>query len=317
MKRFAAQAVTVMILLCVLLACSPRTEQPDNITESSTVPQTTAETAPPSGWQETDGNRYYLHPDGTYAVGWLELDSKRYYLDENGILQTGWLETDGNRYYLLEDGSMARGRVEIEGTAHYFTSAGTPILLVNPWNYIPEDYAPDLVTVSTSIGYAGCQVERSCYDALTTMMADCKKESGSSVYIISGYRSHQTQATNYNRMVNEYIYAGYSRDEARKKAATEVAIPGTSEHQSGLAVDIIDTRQWTLTENQANLPGQKWLMENCWRYGFILRYPADKTAVTGIIYEPWHYRYVGTETAAEIHRSGLTLEEYLDDLTEK
>ena len=108
-----------------------------------------------------------------------------------------------------------------------------------------------------------------------------------------------------------------SREEAEIEAAKTVAIPGTSEHQLGIAVDIIDTQNWSLVEEQENLEGQQWLMENCWRYGFILRYPKGTTDITGIIYEPWHYRYVGLELAQEIHGLGITLEEYLDMLTEE
>ena len=80
-------------------------------------------------------------------------------------------------------------------------------------------------------------------------------------------------------------------------------------------MDIIDTRLWALEEEQADLPAQKWLMENSWKYGFILRYPKGKIDVTGIIYEPWHNRYVGLEVAKELHDSGLTLEEYLQNLS--
>jgi D-alanyl-D-alanine carboxypeptidase len=108
---------------------------------------------------------------------------------------------------------------------------------------------------------------------------------------------------------------GYSHEEALVEAAKVVAIPGTSEHQLGLAVDIIDTRLWALEEEQADLPAQQWLMENSWRYGWILRYPTGKSQITGIIYEPWHYRYVGRYVAAEIHELDICLEEYLTMLT--
>ena len=94
-----------------------------------------------------------------------------------------------------------------------------------------------------------------------------------------------------------------------------MAIPGTSEHQLGLALDIVDTRSWTLSGSQANFKGLQWLMAHCWEYGFVLRYPEGKTDVTGIIYEPWHYRYVGKEVAAELQESGLTLEEYMSSLS--
>ena len=94
-------------------------------------------------------------------------------------------------------------------------------------------------------------------------------------------------------------------------AAKAVAIPGTSEHQLGLAVDIVDANMQDLTDEQENTATQKWLMANSWRYGFIHRYPNDKTDITGIIYEPWHYRYVGKDAAQDIFNRDITLEEYL------
>ena len=90
-----------------------------------------------------------------------------------------------------------------------------------------------------------------------------------------------------------------------------VAYPGTSEHQLGLALDIVDVSYQQLDTEQENTPVQQWLMKNSWKYGFVLRYPADKSDITGIIYEPWHYRYVGKEAAAEIYENKLCLEEYL------
>ena len=99
-------------------------------------------------------------------------------------------------------------------------------------------------------------------------------------------------------------------DEAPALAAQSVAVPGTSEHQLGLAVDIIDEYYTNLDRGQEDTDTQQWLMENCWRYGFILRYPNGTTDKTGIIYEPWHYRYVG-EFAEQIHNSGLVFEDYI------
>ena len=92
---------------------------------------------------------------------------------------------------------------------------------------------------------------------------------------------------------------------------TVVALPGTSEHQLGLALDLVDESYQNLDEGQENTKVQKWLMQNSWRYGFILRYPTDKSSVTGIIYEPWHYRYLGRDMARDVYESGLCLEEFL------
>lgn len=268
-----------------------------------------------TGWLEYGGARYYLDENGSPLIGWQTIDDKRYYFTEDGAAYTGWLELDGARYYLKSDGSMARGRVEIEGVTHYFTSAGAPILLVNPWNYIPDGYEPDLVDIDNAkLSYTGLQVDRSCYGALIDMMTDCNEFSGAQVYVVSAYRTTARQTQNYNRKVNYWKGYGYTEAAAQQKAATSVAVPGTSEHQLGLAVDIVDTRSWKLTDEQATFAGQQWLMAHCWEYGFILRYPEGKTDITGIIYEPWHYRYVGQAVAAEIQESGLTLEEYLAGL---
>ena len=108
---------------------------------------------------------------------------------------------------------------------------------------------------------------------------------------------------------------GYSQAEAEELAAKVVAVPGTSEHQLGLAVDIVSTDYYVLDESQATTKTQQWLMEHCWEYGFILRYPDDKSEITGIIYEPWHYRYVGTAVSLPLRDSGLCLEEYLGAVT--
>ena len=102
-----------------------------------------------------------------------------------------------------------------------------------------------------------------------------------------------------------------SPEDAPEEAATTVALPGTSEHQLGLAVDLMDESYPYLNEAQEWTETQRWLMDNCWRYGFILRYPNGTSDITGIIYEPWHYRYVGEEYAKIIHEMDLTLEEYL------
>ena len=248
-------------------------------------------------------------------TGWLDLDRKRYYLGEDGTVYVGWLQLNGERYYLQPDGVMAKGMVQIDGQKHYFTSTGAYIILANPWNYIPEGYEPNLVTMEKH-KYNVQKVDAICYDALIQMLDDCKEESQTAV-VISSYRSMEGQTNNYNRKVNFYLNQGYGQEEAERLAAQSVARPGTSEHQLGLAVDIVDNKNWSLDETQATMPAQKWLMENSWKYGFILRYPVGKTAVTGIIYEPWHYRYVGKELAKELHELDLTLEEYLDKLTKE
>ncbi len=185
------------------------------------------------------------------------------------------------------------------------------LVLVNPWHPMEEGYEPELRQVTW--GYEEEQyMDVRAADALIQMVADCA-EAGNDPFICSSYRTMEKQQYLYNNKIYRLIYEeGVDEESAPGIAARSVAVPGTSEHQLGLAADIIDYNFPYLTSEQEEMPTQKWLMENCWDYGFILRYPNDKSEITGIIYEPWHYRYVGIEAAREIHELGLTLEEYLD-----
>lgn len=179
------------------------------------------------------------------------------------------------------------------------------LVLVNPWYPLPEDHQFELTTVTGKY-----KIDSRCADALKQFLADCKA-AGHTPYICSAYRTWDDQVYLFDKKVNSFISKGYSEAEAKVLAAKETAVPGTSEHQLGLAVDILcQSRPW-LDEGQAKTATQQWLMANCHKYGFILRYPKGTTPITGIIYEPWHYRYVGVEIATEIMTKGITFEEYL------
>ena len=142
------------------------------------------------------------------------------------------------------------------------------------------------------------------------MMDDARAE-GLEPYICSSWRSYETQEQLFEQEFESYIEQGYSENAARIQAAQWVAVPGTSEHELGLALDIVSVENQRLEEAQEDTPTQQWLMEHCYEYGFILRYPKDKEDITGIGYEPWHYRYVGREDAAAIQNLGVCLEEYV------
>ena len=305
----------LLLALCLLLAgCAPATPPVDNTAESSSSTAETENTteqagSPVTGWVTEDTQTFYVTEEGSRHTGWLDLNGNRYYLDENGVLQTGWLDYDGQTYYLQADGSAARGKVTVGSRVHYFTSAGAKVLVVNPWNFIPTGYAPDLVDAED--GYI---VDRACRDALMQMLKDCRA-AGYNARITSAYRRHTTQIELYNNKVYYFLDLGYDEATARTEAAKIIAVPGTSEHEMGLAVDLVDNGYWVLDEAQERTPAQKWLMEHCWEYGFILRYPNGKSEYTGIIYEPWHYRYVGKALALELQKTGQCLEEYLAALT--
>ena len=115
----------------------------------------------------------------------------------------------------------------------------------------------------------------------------------------------------YERQVQKQKNAGYSDTKAREVAATIVKRPGQSEHNTGLAADLGGSGDYSLNQSFERTAAYRWLIEHCADYGFILRFPKDKEAVTGVIYEPWHYRYVGKDAAQEIFNRDITLEEYL------
>ncbi len=262
-----------------------------------------------SGWVTVSGKRYYGATSCRPLTGWQEIDGIGYSFSEEGWQNTGWLERDGFRYYFFEDGTPAQGRATVDGASHTFAFNGQEVILVNPWNTIPQDYTVSLVEAENTH-----LVAEEAYPSFLEMMEDCRA-AGLQPVVCSGYRTQEYQQMLYDNRIQRWIATGLTQEEATEKAGLSVAVPGTSEHQLGLALDIIDTNNWHLDRTQAEMPTQQWLMEHSWEYGWILRYPDECSEVTGIIYEPWHYRYVGKVVAADIHASGLCLEEYLLRLT--
>jgi zinc D-Ala-D-Ala carboxypeptidase len=180
------------------------------------------------------------------------------------------------------------------------------LTLVNPWNSIMEDTEISLKQLKN-----GQSVDERCYPDLQEMMDDCRAD-GLNPYITSSYRSWDKQVKLFNNKLSRVTAQG--SNDPMTDAAKVVAIPGTSEHQLGLALDIVDKNHPALDSSQEDTAVQKWLIENSWKYGFILRYPEGKSEITGIIYEPWHYRYVGKDAAKDIYEQGLCLEEYLEQI---
>jgi len=262
-----------------------------------------------SGWAFFGDSTAYGDKNCHPLTGWQEIEGKRYYFNEAGILSAGWITIGSFDYYFLADGSPAQGKMTIDGVRHWFASNGQELALVNPDTPMPEDYTVELVSIG-----GDHQIAAIAYDSFQEMMEACR-DAGLHPAVCSSYRTQEYQEKLYERKVDSYLQEGYGEEEARELAGHTVAYPGTSEHQLGLALDLVDNRNWNLDESQAETETQKWLMENSWRYGWILRYPDEKSAITGIIYEPWHYRYVGKEIAKEIYELDMCLEEYLMMLT--
>ena len=179
------------------------------------------------------------------------------------------------------------------------------LILVNKTHPIPEDYQVELKSIGS-----GHQIDARAYDDFKAMI-QASQNDGVTIYVTSSYRDLNKQIALYEKKTDSYLQQGYSLEDALSKAGQVVAVPGTSEHHLGLALDMVSSEYRRLDEKQEQTKGFQWLKEHSWEYGFILRYPNGSTDITGIIYEPWHFRYVGLEAAKEIYESGVTLEEYL------
>lgn len=251
-----------------------------------------------TGWEDAEEGRRYYAEDGVQAFGWTQIEGKYYFFDQSGWMQTGWMSVGEYNYYLQEDGSAAVGPTEIDGQLYYFSPHGIQVVLVNSSHKVPGYYEADLVEY-----IPWHQVASVCLEPLTRMLEDCVA-AGYEYEFNSAYRSIQVQQDILWTRTQEHIAIGYTEEEAYAQARQTVALPGTSEHHLGLAVDILNVKK-------AELKALDWLGEHCWEYGFILRYAAEKAHITGIIHEPWHFRYVGTEVSMDMKDSGLCLEEYL------
>ncbi len=174
--------------------------------------------------------------------------------------------------------------------------------LYNRFNAIPQEALDALV-----LAPAGhLQMEEQAAAAFNAMY-EAAAADGITLTPVSGYRNNNTQTTNYNNSIQRYLSSGYSEEEAIRLTEQYYAIPGTSEHEAGLAMDI-----GHIDDSFANTPAYNWLQENCTQYGFIYRYPQDAVDVTHINWEPWHYRFIGANHALEYERLGMnSLEEYV------
>ena len=183
------------------------------------------------------------------------------------------------------------------------TSFGWNLILVNDDYRIPRNYEVELTELSN-----GEKVDSRIYPQLQQMFDDARTE-GLELFVREGYRTTQDQKNIMNERIQKYQDEGYSRWEAKERAEEYVAEPGTSEHELGIAVDInADTSKCSADAVYT------WLANNAYKYGFIKRYPDDKTEITGVNTEPWHYRYVGVDSAIEMQEKGLCLEEYIESL---
>lgn len=175
------------------------------------------------------------------------------------------------------------------------------ILIVNRQNSVEKEYIPEDLVVVNVPGIREIELTKEVSEKLEELFRDSRNE-GVNLSAVSGYRNYEYQENIFNDSVQA---------DGEEYASKYVAMPGKSEHQTGLAVDLFSEGDVSLTEEFENSPEFKWLDENMHNYGFILRYPKNKEHITGYSYEPWHLRYVGVELATDIKNKGVTLEEHV------
>lgn len=222
--------------------------------------------------------------------------------------------TSNNKHTISQkEQSNVSSRILPENT---FTPPENPdsweLILANKDNNIGKNYIPAEIKNTPE----GVEIDSRILKSYIKMTEDAM-DAGAPFWATSAYRSYDLQQEIFDKQIAlvKEENPNYTDEQAKQQAATVVAIPGTSEHQTGLAIDIVSNEHTALDEDSENSKAVKWLKENCYKYGFILRYPKGKEHITKITYEPWHYRYVGVEAATEITTKGITLEEYLGKYT--
>lgn len=252
----------------------------------------------------------------------IDLD-KAVFLDDSDIIAEddgGYLEIHGDigEFYSVSEiletaidrDAQGRGKTDnLEDTE--FSKDDWRLVLINKQHSIPDDYQVTLGKISTIKGTMYCD-ERIIDDYLDMLKA--AQEDNVKLEVTSPYRDTERQEYLFNRKIKAYMAKGLSYIEAYQLSSQAVTVPGASEHQIGLALDIVTPAYRNLTEGFAETDAGIWLAENSYKYGFILRYPKGKEYITGIEYEPWHFRYVGVEAATVITERGITLEEFWEEL---
>ena len=231
-----------------------------------------------------------------FLIGRNQITEITFLITESEVLQEEVTSTSLG----MNSDSSKKGNTIPENLPWYLT-------LVNFEYPLENDFAPASLAVANN----SYETDSRIADITKTMIADARKE-GVRIIAISAFRDYDYQTELFeNKVIRLQQSKGYSVTKAREEAATVVAYPGTSEHQLGLALDLVDARHVKLDESQENTAAYQWLFQHCAEYGFIVRYPNGKTEITGIIYEPWHFRYVGEQAAKVIMEKEITLEEYL------
>jgi D-alanyl-D-alanine carboxypeptidase len=230
-------------------------------------------------------------------------------LSENKWFQAGVSDTSENKTNIkIQSSDVYDGLLIMVNANQPLPDGFIPQNLVNISETIQTMQIPNVSSTKNTM-----TIKQEIMQDLALMLTDAAHQDLGWFYIVSAYRDKAYQEVLYNRKVSAYALGGMSQEQAEATAKTVVVYPGTSEHQTGLTLDICDNTS-SLTHRYAETEQGQWLARNSWKYGFILRYPEDKRDITGIIFEPWHIRYVGQPHAEIMTRSNWVLEEYIQTL---
>lgn len=246
------------------------------------------------------------------------LDGEEALLDDNDVIdgyEDAQLNNSDVDLYSIEDildkdttvQAKTEGQ-EVDVNSIVLNKDDWKLILINKHHPVPEGYEFELGTIK---GNMKCDAR--ILDSLLQMMQAAKKD-GVDLVVCSPYRDLNRQKVLFERKIKAYMDKGLSYLEAYQVSSQAVTVPGASEHQIGLALDIVCNTYQSLNDGFGETEAGKWLYENAYQFGFIQRYPQGKEYITGIMYEPWHYRYVGVEAATIIKQKNITLEELVEGL---
>ena len=236
---------------------------------------------------------------------WIEDSDLISQVDQSDLMSTDNIDTFTLDDFLNESDIDKASVKEAESS---FDKNAWNLILVNKTHPIPDDYEFELTTITGTM-----KCDKRVLEPLTDMLSAAKSD-GVDLIVCSPYRDYSLQTRLFERKINLYMDKGYSYLEAYKLSSQKVTVPGASEHQLGMAFDIVTSYHSTLDYEFGDTKAGKWLKEHSKEYGFILRYPRGKEDITSIEYEPWHFRYVGIEAATYIMDNEITLEEFVEGL---
>lgn len=294
-KRFAC---VVFILLCFMVGNSFAFPvfQEDSGFVAGTEEELAAASVESAGFFSEEEIR-----SETDSADFPEVEEEKYLFSE--ILKEDMPSKENTR----SGGKDDSDQVQEETAVPEFSTDDWKLVLINKQHPVPEDYDFEFGSIKTIKGTMQC--DERIIDTLLSMM-QAAKEDGVTLAICSPYRDLNYQEFLFNRKIEAYMKMGMSYMDAYSVSSQAVTVPGASEHQIGLAFDIVSEDYMELNAGFAETDAGKWLAQHSSEYGFILRYPLGKEEITGIEFEPWHFRYVGIDAAKIISEEGITLEEF-------